>query len=68
MKQGVMTNRNKSVQGPSGNGKSFFMNLLARQYYEQSLHVVLVGHVQLLSGLYEIIRRKTHGGNSNLHF
>ena len=42
MKQGVMTNRNKFVLDPSGSGKSFFMNYLVRQYYEQGTHVVLV--------------------------
>ena len=42
MKRGVTTNRNKFVLGPSGSGKSFFMNHLVRQYYEQGTHVVLV--------------------------
>jgi hypothetical protein len=40
--RGVTTNRNKFVLGPSGSGKSFFMNHLVRQYYEQGTHVVLV--------------------------
>jgi conjugation system TraG family ATPase len=35
MKRGIITNRNKFVLGPSGSGKSFFMNHLVRQYYEQ---------------------------------
>ena len=35
MKKGVTTNRNKFVLGPSGSGKSFFMNHVVRQYYEQ---------------------------------
>ena len=39
---GITTNRNKFVLGPSGSGKSFFMNHLVRQYYEQGTHVVLV--------------------------
>ena len=42
MRKGVTTNRNKFVLGPSGSGKSFFMNHLVRQYYEQGTHVVLV--------------------------
>ena len=42
MKRGITTNRNKFVLGPSGSGKSFFMNHLVRQYYEQGTHVVLV--------------------------
>lgn len=39
MRKGVTTNRNKFVLGPSGSGKSFFMNHLVRQYYEQGTHV-----------------------------
>ena len=35
LKRGITTNRNKFVLGPSGSGKSFFMNHLVRQYYEQ---------------------------------
>ena len=37
MKRGIITNRNKFVLGPSGSGKSFFMNHLIRQYYEQGV-------------------------------
>ncbi len=37
MKRGIITNRNKFVLGPSGSGKSFFMNHLVRQYYEQGV-------------------------------
>ena len=37
MRRGVCTNRNKFVLGPSGSGKSFFMNHLVRQYYEQGV-------------------------------
>lgn len=37
MKKGIITNRNKFVLGPSGSGKSFFMNHLVRQYYEQGV-------------------------------
>jgi conjugation system TraG family ATPase len=37
MKKGITTNRNKFVLGPSGSGKSFFMNHLVRQYYEQGV-------------------------------
>ena len=35
IKRGITTNRNKFVLGPSGSGKSFFMNHLIRHYYEQ---------------------------------
>ena len=61
MKRGITTNRNKFVLGPSGSGKSFFMNHLVRQYYEQGTHVVLVDTGNSYQGLCEIIRRKTHG-------
>ena len=61
MKKGVISNRNKFVLGPSGSGKSFFMNHLVRQYYEQGTHVVLVDTGNSYQGLCEMIRRKTHG-------
>lgn len=61
MKRGVTTNRNKFVLGPSGSGKSFFMNHLVRQYYEQGTHVVLVDTGNSYQGLCEMIHRKTHG-------
>lgn len=43
---GICTNRNKFILGPSGSGKSFFTNHLVRSYYERGAHVVLVdvGH------------------------
>ena len=59
MKKGMITNRNKFVLGPSGSGKSFFMNHLVRQYYEQGAHVVLVDTGNSYQGLCEMIRRKT---------
>ena len=37
MKKGIITNRNKFVLGPSGSGKSFFMNHMVRQYWEQGV-------------------------------
>ena len=61
MKKGVITNRNKFVLGPSGSGKSFFMNHLVRQYYEQGAHVVLVDTGNSYQGLCELIHRKTKG-------
>ena len=66
MKRGVTTNRNKFVLGPSGSGKSFFMNHLVRQYYEQGTHVVLVDTGNSYQGLCEMIRRKT--GHRSLKF
>ena len=61
MKRGVTTNRNKFVLGPSGSGKSFFMNHLVRQYYEQGSHVVLVDTGNSYQGLCETIHRNTKG-------
>lgn len=62
MRKGITTNRNKYlVLGPSGSGKSFFMNHLVRQYWEQGTHVVLVDTGNSYQGLCEMIRRKTKG-------
>ena len=61
MKKGIITNRNKFVLGPSGSGKSFFMNHLVRQYYEQGTHVVLVDTGNYYQGLCEMINKKTKG-------
>jgi len=61
MKRGITTNRNKFVLGPSGSGKSFFMNHLVRQYYEQGTHVVLVDTGNSYQGLCETINLKTKG-------
>ncbi len=61
MKKGIITNRNKCVLGPSGSGKSFFMNHMVRQYYEQGAHVVLVDTGNSYQGLCELIRSKTKG-------
>ena len=67
MKRGITTNRNKFVLGPSGSGKSFFMNHLVRQYYEQGAHVVLVDTGNSYQGLCGMIRRKT-GGADGVYF
>ena len=67
MRRGVITNRNKFVLGPSGSGKSFFMNHLVRQYYEQGSHVVLVDTGNSYQGLCELINRKT-GGKDGIYF
>ena len=61
MKKGIITNRNKFVLGPSGSGKSFFMNHMVRQYWEQGTHVVLVDTGNSYQGLCEMIRSKTKG-------
>jgi conjugation system TraG family ATPase len=61
MQKGWVTNRNKFVIGPSGSGKSFFMNHLVRQYYEQNTHILLVDVGHSYRGLCELVRRKTRG-------
>jgi len=48
---GRMNNRNKFVLGPSGTGKSFFMNHLIRQYALQETDVILVDTGHSYSGL-----------------
>lgn len=46
LREGLITNRNKIVIGPSGSGKSFFTNHLMHGYFAQGSHVVIVdvGH------------------------
>lgn len=61
MRRGICTNRNKFVLGPSGSGKSFIVNHLMRQYWEQGAHIVLVDTGNSYKGLCELIRNKTHG-------
>ncbi|AWG23873.1 TraG family conjugative transposon ATPase [Flavobacterium kingsejongi] len=61
MKQGIITNRNKFILGPSGSGKSFFTNHMVRQYYEQGAHVLLVDTGNSYQGLCELIKGKTKG-------
>jgi conjugation system TraG family ATPase len=61
MKQGIITNRNKFILGPSGSGKSFFTNHMVRQYYEQGTHVLLVDTGNSYKGLCNLIHHKTKG-------
>lgn len=61
IKRGITTNRNKFVLGPSGSGKSFFMNHLIRHYYEQGAHVLLIDTGNSYKGLCELIHRRTRG-------
>lgn len=46
MKRQIISNRNKFILGPSGSGKSFFMNKMMSSYYDDGAHIVLVdvGH------------------------
>lgn len=61
MKKGITVNRNKFVLGPSGSGKSFFMNHLVRQYYEQGTHILLVDTGNSYEGLADLIKAQTRG-------
>lgn len=42
VKRGQIVNRNRLIFGPSGTGKSFLVNHIASQYYEQGHHVVMI--------------------------
>jgi conjugation system TraG family ATPase len=55
VKQGICTNRNKFILGPSGSGKSFMTNLLVRTYVEQGSHVVIVDVGHSYRGLCELL-------------
>ncbi len=48
---GRTNNRNKFVLGPSGSGKSFFMNHLIRQYFLYRMDIVLVDTGHSYSGI-----------------
>jgi len=51
MRTGRINNRNKFVLGPSGSGKSFFMNGLIEQYMLYNMDVVIVDTGHSYSGL-----------------
>lgn len=55
MKNGVCTNRNKFILGPSGSGKSFFTNHMVRSYYEQGTHILLVDVGHSYKGLCDLV-------------
>lgn len=42
MKDGRITNRNMFILGPSGSGKSFTVNSMARQWFEQGYHLTII--------------------------
>jgi conjugation system TraG family ATPase len=55
MKRGIITNRNKTVLGGSGSGKSFFINHMLRSYYEQGAHIVVVDVGHSYKGLCDLV-------------
>jgi conjugation system TraG family ATPase len=58
MRTGRINNRNKFVLGPSGSGKSFFMNALIEQYMLYNMDVVIVDTGHSYSGLCSYYRGK----------
>ncbi len=42
VKRGHIVNRNRLIFGPSGTGKSFLINHIASQYFEQGHHIVMI--------------------------
>lgn len=42
VQRGHIVNRNRLIFGPSGTGKSFLINHVASQYYEQGHHIVMI--------------------------
>jgi conjugation system TraG family ATPase len=42
LRRGLIVNRNRLIFGPSGTGKSFLINHIASQYYEQGHHIVMI--------------------------
>lgn len=55
IKEGIITNRNKFILGPSGSGKSFFTNHMVRQYHEQGTHILLVDVGHSYRGLCDLV-------------
>jgi len=51
MSTGRINNRNKFVLGPSGSGKSFFMNALVEQYLSYNMDVVIIDTGHSYAGL-----------------
>jgi len=54
LQAGVIGNRNKTVFGGSGSGKSVTMNLLLQSYHEQGAHVLVVDIGNSYQGLCEL--------------
>lgn len=60
-KRGLTGNLNKFCLGGSGSGKSFFMNHMLRQYWEQGAHILLVDTGNSYQGLCSLIHEMTGG-------
>jgi conjugation system TraG family ATPase len=58
MRTGRINNRNSFVLGPSGSGKSFFMNALLQQYMLYNMDVVIIDTGHSYSGLCRYFKGK----------
>lgn len=67
MKEGLISNRNMFIVGGSGSGKSFLMNHITRQYWEQNTHILIIDVGNSYQGLCNLINKKT-GGEDGIYF
>lgn len=67
MRRGFTSNKHKFIIGPSGSGKSFFVNHLLRQYYEQGAHCVVIDMGGSYKGLCRLINQQT-GGRDGIYY
>lgn len=70
VKKGIIVNRNRLIFGPSGTGKSFLINHIASQYYEQGHHIVMIDIGNSYKKLCELVEGVyfTYDLNSPLQF
>jgi conjugation system TraG family ATPase len=66
-KKGWIQNRNKFFLGGSGSGKSFCMNHILRQYYEQGAHLFIIDVGNSYQGQCEMVNRRT-GGRDGIYY
>jgi conjugation system TraG family ATPase len=58
LKNGLIVNRNRLIFGPSGTGKSFLINHIASQYYEQGHHIVMIDIGNSYKKLCQLVKGK----------
>lgn len=56
-----INNMNAVVIGPSGSGKSFTMNSLVQNFYEEQQHIVIIDVGDSYQGLCQVIREESNG-------
>lgn len=64
---GHIDNYNAFVLGPSGSGKSFFMNYYLRQMYDAGEHIFIIDVGDSYEGLCEIINEESAGADGFYH-